>query len=152
EVVLADASYTGGADLAAAQQEGATVYGPWQANDFSKKKSKAYYPKEDFVWNKSEQVYICPQGQQLAYEGRSQQQRSGTQRVQLQLYRAAAEVCGACSVRKQCTPGKGGRTISRSEHEEQIETLRERMKSEESKTLYRLRKQTVELANADLKA
>jgi len=54
-------------------------------------------------------------------------------------------------VTRQCTPGKGARTISRSEHEEDVEALRERMKGEEAKKLYRLRKQTVELANADMK-
>jgi hypothetical protein len=47
---------------------------------------------------------------------------------------------------------KGARTISRSEHEGLIEELRERMQGEEARALYRLREQTVERANADLKA
>src|SRR5262249_50247541 len=67
-------------------------------------------------------------------------------------YRGDKQTCATCAGRAKCTPGKGARTISRSEHEEHIEALRQRMGSEEAKQLYKLRKQTVEVANADMKA
>jgi hypothetical protein len=67
------------------------------------------------------------------------------------MYRSDEQTCAACPAREQCTPGMGARTISRSEYEGLLEELRERMKSEEAKQLYKLRKQTVELANADMK-
>jgi transposase len=151
ETAVADAGYAGGADLAAAQEQGATVYAPWQENDFSDKKKKKYYQKEQFTWLPQEQSYLCPQGQRLSYQGSSRQQRSGTEKIELQMYRGEQQSCAACPKRAQCTPGKGARTISRSEYEEHVEALRERMKSEEAKQLYKLRKQTVELANADMK-
>jgi transposase len=151
EAVAADASYAGGADLAAAEELGATVYAPWQSNDFSVKKEDKYYPKEKFKWLAEQRVYQCPQGQQLTYQGSSRQKRSSTQKIELQMYRGEPATCAACPVRSKCTPGKGARTISRSEYEEHLEALRERMKGEEAKRLYRLRKQTVELANADMK-
>src|SRR5581483_1080347 len=151
-VAVADAGYAGGADLAAAQAQGTTVYAPWQANDFSGPKAGKYYPKEQFTWRPQEQAYVCPQGQRLRYQGSSQQQRSGTEKIALQVYRGDAGTCAACPARAQCTPGKGPRSISRSEHEELIEALRARMQTAEAKQLYKLRKQTVELANADLKA
>ena len=44
---------------------------------------------------------------------------------------------------------EAGRSISRGEHEEQIEALRARMATAEAKALYRLRSQRVELVNAD---
>jgi transposase len=151
EVALTDSGYTGGADLAEAYDLGATVYGPWQANDYSVKKEEKYYPKERFCWLPQEQVYECPQGKKLTYQGSSRQKRSGTEKVELQLYRGDEQVCAACSARGNCTGGKGARTISRGEHEEHIEALRERMKDRDAKTLYKQRKQTVELANADMK-
>jgi hypothetical protein len=151
EVALVDAGYAGGADLAEADKLGATVYAPWQANDYSVKKEEKYYPKERFRWLPAEEVYECPQGKKLTYQGSSRQKRSGTEKVELQLYQGDVQVCRACPSRRQCTGGKGARTISRGEHEEHIEALRERMNGDEAKKLYRQRKQTVELANADMK-
>jgi hypothetical protein len=46
---------------------------------------------------------------------------------------------------------RGARSISRSEHEEEIEELRARMKDEKAKAVYRLRKQVIERLNADIK-
>jgi transposase len=149
--VVADSSYSGGADLAAAQQLGATLYAPWQANDYSAKKAAKYYKKEQFQWLPQEQAYQCPQGQRLTYQGTSKQKRSGTATLELQMYRGEPATCAACPRRSECTPGKGPRTISRSEYEELIEELQQRMQSEQAKQLYKLRKQTVELANADMK-
>jgi transposase len=151
DVALTDSGYVGGADLAEADQLGTTVYGPWQANDYSVKKEAKYYPKERFRWLPQEQAYECPQGKKLTYQGSSRQKRSGTEKVELQLYRGDEQVCRTCPSRGHCTGGKGARTISRGEHEEHIEALRERMKDEEAKKLYKQRKQTVELANADMK-
>lgn len=149
---VADAAYAGGADLAAAAALGTTGYAPWQANDFSAKKKGKYYPKEAFRWLPREQAYECPQGQRLSYRGSSRQKRSGTDPVELQQYRGEPETCACCAARGQCTPGQGPRTISRSEHEGHIEALRERMQTAAGKQVYRLRKQTVERANADRKA
>lgn len=148
---VADAGYAGGADLAEAHALGTKIYAPWQANDYSGQKAGKYYAKEKFEWQAEQRTYKCPQGQQLSYKGSSAQKRSSTQRIELQMYQGDEQTCGGCTARAKCTPGKGARTISRSEYEEHIEELRERMKAEEARRLYKLRKQTVELANADLK-
>jgi hypothetical protein len=44
-----------------------------------------------------------------------------------------------------------GRTVKRSEYEHLVEALQSRMATEQAKTLYKLRKQTVELGFADMK-
>ena len=55
-------------------------------------------------------------------------------------------------MRAQCaSKPDAGRTITRGEHDDLIADHRARMATDEAKTLYRLRKQTVELVNADLK-
>jgi hypothetical protein len=71
--------------------------------------------------------------------------------VELRTYRAEESACRACQQRQACTAAKAGRSISRSEHEGVIEELRERMKGQDAKALYRLRKQAVERLNADVK-
>jgi transposase len=147
-LLLVDGSYTGGADLAAAQAAAVTVYGPLPAEESSPKQ----IPKREFVWSSDERTYQCPQGHRLELEKITRQKRSTPEEVMLQQYRCPPEHCRSCPRREGCTPNpQRGRSISRSEHEELIEALRERMKREEAKELYRLRSQTVELVNADWK-
>jgi len=150
QVVLADTAYAGGSDLAAAQAAGVTVYAPLPKEGKTK---EAQLPKSAFAWVAAEQTYACPQGHRLVYEGSSAQKRSGTEAVVLHRYRCAPTHCSGCPLRAACTQRpEAGRTISRAEHEGLIEALRERMQTPEAKALYRLRRQTVELVNADWKA
>jgi transposase len=148
-VLLADSAYAGGPDLAAARERGVVLYAPPPADGAQ---GARQVPKREFVWLPEEQAYRCPQGHRLGYAGSSHQRRSGTEAVQLHQYRCPPEHCRGCPLRQRCTPRpEKGRTISRSEHEELIEALRARMGSEQAKALYRLRRQTVELVNADWK-
>ena len=146
--LLADSAYAGGADLAAAEAAGVVLYAPLADGA----KEGKQIPKREFTWLPAEGAYRCPQGHRLGYAGSSRQKRSGTEAVPLHRYRCAAEHCRGCPLRERCTPNPGkGRTISRSEHEPLIEALRARMATPEAKELYRLRRQTVELVNADWK-
>jgi transposase len=154
EVMLADAGYANGADLAVADAAGVTLLAPYQENDFTAGKAKKVkqLPKKDFLWLADAQTYQCPQGHRLEHVGSSRQKRSSTDTVQVEQYRCPPEHCRVCPLREQCTPNpEAGRTISRGEHEDLIEALRQRMQTDEAKALYRLRRQTVELVNADFK-
>ena len=85
-------------------------------------------------------------------EGSGPRRRSGPEYVVVQRFRCPPEHCQCCPLRAGCAKQPAsGRTVSRSEYEPEIEALRQRMDSPEAKTLYRLRKQTVELVNADWK-
>jgi transposase len=155
ETLLADASYANGADLAVAEAAGVTLFAPYQANDFTAAAGKKprQLPKQAFRWLPQEQTYQCPQGHRLEYDGSTRQKRSSTETVTVQQYRCPPEHCGACPLRQQCTRNpQAGRTISRGEHDDLIEALRQRMQADAAKALYRLRRQTVELVNADFKA
>ena len=155
EALLADASYANGADLAVADAAGVTLFAPYQENDFTANKARkkpAQLPKKEFVWLPEEQAYRCPQGHRLNHVGSSRQKRSSIEVVELHEYRCPPEHCRVCPLRQRCTPNpEAGRTISRGEHEDFIEALRQRMQTDEAKALYRLRRQTVELVNADFK-
>jgi transposase len=156
-VALADSAYASGADLAVAHACGVVLYAPVPGDDTQKKgkkKSKAVeqLTKKAFVWQATEKVYICPQGHRLEYEKTTSQKRVESEPIVLDLYRCAAEHCKACPLQKSCTPNpEAGRSISRTEHEDLVEALRKRMETPQGKELYRLRSQTVELVNADMK-
>jgi hypothetical protein len=148
-VLLADSAYAGGADLAAAQAAGVVLYAPPPPDGA---KADKQIPKREFVWAEAEQTYRCPQGHRLEYAGASRQRRSGTETLTLHGYRCPPEHCRVCPLRARCTPNPDkGRAISRSEHEAWVEALRARMATPEAKERYRLRRQTVELVNADWK-
>jgi transposase len=151
-VVLADATYVSGADLATAARRGVTLYGPWLENDYTDKQAPSKIGKEQFVWLPQEQAYRCPQGQLLTHIGQEKRQRADGQVDLLHKYRCAPRHCRACPLRAACTSSpERGRSVKRSEHEELIEVHKARMATAEAKALYKLRRQTVELGFADLK-
>jgi Transposase DDE domain len=65
EMVVADAAFAGGADLAAAARAGVTVYAPVPGDGVDKPKQ---IPKREFRWQADEQTYVCPQGHRLVFE------------------------------------------------------------------------------------
>ena len=148
-VLLTDAAYAGGPDLAAAEAAGVVLYAPAPADGSDPDRQ---IPKKEFTWLPGERAYRCPRGHRLDYAGSSRQKRSGAEPVRLDTYRCPPEYCRGCPLQPRCTPRPDkGRTVSRSEHEDLIEALRRRMATPEAKALYRLRRQTVELVNADWK-
>lgn len=159
QLLLADSTYASILDLDVCQQNGITLYAPVSENDYSEKKQRksqtnqfTQLPKSEFTWLSGDAAYVCPQGYRLESEKAGWVKRSGNQKLRNTTYRCSAEHCRVCPVRDLCTPTPDkGRTVSRLEKEELLDELRERMKGEKSKALYRLRSQTVELAFADMK-
>jgi len=146
--MLADTAYAGGADLAAAQRAGVTVYAPVPGDGVENPKQ---IPKREFTWLAAEQTYVCPQGHRLLYEESWREKRVGGG-VQVWRYRCPPAHCQGCPLQKRCTKvPASGRAVTRQEHEELIEALRSRMGTVAAKALYRLRGQNVELVNADWK-
>jgi len=155
-VVLGDAAYAGGPDLALCEQMGVTVYAPVSGNDFSeakrKRRKKPQIPKKAFTWLPLEQTYRCPEGHALVAGNTTLLKRSNDRKVHQTTYRCPAEHCVACPRQEACTPSPAkGRGVSRLEHEDLVEELRIRMETPEAKELYKLRRQTIELRYADLK-
>ena len=147
DVVLADGGYVGGADLRSASAVAATVYAPLPTEDAAKQ-----LPKSALVWLAEEQTYQCPQGHRLVLESQGKAKRSSPDQLVLQRYRCPPVPCTSCPLRQKCAHHpETGRTVTRSEYEEEVEQLRQRMNSAEAKVLYKQRRQTVELVNADWK-
>jgi len=156
-VMLVDAGYVTACNLAISDQAGMTLYGPWQENDLSAKtKSKNGKPrplgKEHFIWVPEQGMYRCPQGHSMPWIGQQKRRQSDGQINLVHSYRCSPQNCRACPRQVGCSSNPNrGRAIKRSEHEELVEAHRARMATPEGKSLYRLRRQTVELGFADFK-
>ena len=74
---------------------------------------KGIYGKELFTYLPEEDRYICPAGHPLLPQSKTNTKR--------RLFRASTPVCRACPLKKQCTKGKGPRTIYRHTDEYYVE-------------------------------
>ncbi len=156
--VLVDSGYVSMRHLEFCDLAGITLYGPCQENDYSVQNDKkaqsnqhTELPKSAFTWLEQEQTFQCPEGHRLHFSKEQTQQRAD-HTIRLSLYVCPPEHCQACPRQAACTrtPEKG-RTVSRMENEELLDALRERMRTDEAKELYKLRSRTVELNFADMK-
>jgi transposase len=150
-VLLVDAGYVTGADLALCHAAAITLYGPWMENDYSKKAAN-HLDKQQFTWLPEQNAYRCPQGQLLTPIGKERREHMDGRSEMQYRYRCAPVHCRACPVHPQCTSNPNrGRSLRRSEHEDLIVAHKDRMATPEAKTLYKLRRQSVELGFADFK-
>ena len=76
-----------------------------------------FYGQEEFTYLPERDVYLCPQGQELAV-------KKSSQRSNAHFYRAAARVCQACPVMSACTSSPKGRAIRRPFDQAYIERVR----------------------------
>lgn len=157
KVMLVDAGYVTACNLAICDQAGITLYGPWQENDASRKEENPdtkprLLGKEHFTWMADQNMYRCPEGHPLPWIGHEKRRQSDGQINVVHSYRCSPQHCRACPRQVSCSSNPSrGRAIRRSEHEALVESHRARMATAEAKSLYRLRRQTVELGFADFK-
>jgi Transposase DDE domain len=154
DTLLTDAGYVTSCNVALCQRRGVTLYGPWQENDYSRRKqnAKPQFSKDRFQWLPEENAYQCPQGNRLTPIGKERTAQSDGEIHTVYRYRCLPAHCRGCPLRDRCTTNADrGRSLRRSEHEDLIDAHKARMQTDEGKALYKLRRQTVELGFADLK-
>ena len=130
--VVADRGYFNGAEILACDQAGITVTLPKPLT--SGIKAKGRFGKQDFRYVASEDIYICPAGERLAYHFTNVEDG-------LTLRRYWTNACQSCTIKDQCTTGKQ-RRITRWEHEHILETVQQRL--DENPDKMRQRRETVE--------
>lgn len=102
-----------------------------------KKSCKGKFIKQDFVYDKSANVYICPVGKELPPI------RNGNEKgLSYTLYRC--KCCADCESREKCTESKQGRSVKRYEKDELKEAMTEVMKQKGARTAYKKRQGMVE--------
>ena len=103
-------------------------------------KGNSTYSKDEFAYNKEEDVYICPNKRKLYYL-KQKIQTKGKRKLKYRVY-ADKEKCINCEFREQCFKNqKGYRKIERWEKETEII---DRMKTDEAKEILKKRQGIIE--------
>jgi transposase len=121
--MVADAGYHERGQLANCEQAGFTTYVPAPGTNSGRTaEGQVVYPKEDFTFDPTNNVYVCPAGQQLPRAG------SGEKHGKTCDYYYNLTACAACIQRGHCTTAPY-RKISRLENEEVVERQAARVKA-----------------------
>lgn len=147
--VLADKGYHNGEQIAQCEAENITTIVASREQPTVKHLEKEYLV-ENFVYDKENDTYTCPQGEILRTNGRwynkthdSERKRKTRKNITnylIKQYKTTA--CKNCPVRDKCTKNKAGRLIERSEHQDAVDRNNKRLLSE--KELYKRRQAIVE--------
>lgn len=156
--ILVDAGYLTAENLAACERLGVTVYAPWQENSQTAKRKQQSagkdppLEKDQFRWDESRKVYICPAEKELPFSHQKSKQRASGEYVPLDVYQAQPTDCSNCPLQARCTsvPHKG-RSIQRQRCQGAIDRLQDRMQTAEAKAHYKRRGQTIERLFGDFK-
>jgi len=155
EHLVVDDGYTTRENVLAAADRGLDLIGSTMEGDAKATTRRleqrgigaAFYP-ENFPYDAATNSYSCPAGKPLLYQT-TKHDRVGMER---HVYKARAADCRACPFQKQCSPGKYGRRIVRSEVVPAVAAYLARRQTEEAQALYRLRAPVAEFSNLWLKA
>lgn len=134
EETVADKGYASAAQFAETERRHLPVLVAVQ----DESSDKGAYAKSKFRFEKDRNLYLCPRGEELPFEGHH---RATTGKPAQDLYRCHNH---ACPVRGDCTTNKKGRAIKRLEGEDAVERQVAKLSSSKNKILYSLRKEIVE--------
>jgi transposase len=137
EISVADSGFADTTDLEKIDKKGIQVIVPSQR--LASTKLTDEFDKDNFRYDKSNDCYICPQGEKLVYHRLNSQEASVEYKIETK------ETCLSCQKYKQCTPSKTGRTISRLLAEEVRERLEQEYALPENQTIYKRRQAKIEL-------
>jgi transposase len=101
-----------------------------------------------FEYDAQQDCYRCPAGELLPHQG--QENRPGVVHHQ---YRAEARICAQCRFKEQCCPQNAskGRSITRAVEAVPVQEFKQKMQTEEAKTVYRQRGAVAEFPHAWIK-
>lgn len=98
------------------------------------------FRKDDFIYDKEKDVFVCPPGKVLLKEGNGYiDKRTGTRK-----FKYSCRECDECEHRSLCTNDKSGRSIKVTEFFCEIIEFREKCNSDMGKKLLAKRKEIVE--------
>jgi transposase len=155
EQVVADGGYVSRDNIVAMESRGVEFIGP-QCDEAGKGKSSyesrgvsPEYHASQCVYDAAADSFRCPQGKTLEYEGKNERASELNYK-----YRAEMADCQVCPAKGQCCPGNQvtGRSIQRTEELPEVAAFRQKMQTEEAKTIYGQRAQVAETPNLWIKA
>ena len=102
---------------------------------------KGIFPKEAFIYDADNDVFICPAGQIL-------KMRKYFRKRKHYEYAAPASTCSSCQLRKKCTKSKTGRTLKRHVRQDDLDTMLTQANAPESKKDIKTRQHLMERSYA----
>ncbi|WP_308633820.1 IS1182 family transposase [Paenibacillus silvisoli] len=106
--------------------------------------TQGLFHKWEFTYNVEQDVYVCPQKQELPYRT--------TDRHGYRHYASDPKLCAVCPMLEHCTRSKNHRKlVTRHIWEDSKEQVRQNRLTKSGKGLYRKRKETIERSFADAK-
>ena len=132
---LADKGYHNAEELHKCEQANITTYVGEPEYRNNKPMPKPGYYKNNFIFNKKENHYICPQGQILTTNGNDYRKPHRSGYTLVKHYKTKA--CKSCKAKHLCTENKHGRLIERSQYRESVDANHQRIKTEKEKYLQR---------------
>lgn len=137
-IVTADAGYGNATNLEALQSYKVDAYIPDDTYQ-SRRRGKPVGPfdKDNFIYNPTDDVFICPQGNVLTF-WHTKREKRGDYRV----YRYAK--CTECPHFGHCTKSKRGRSIWRRQVDGKVRAMRKKLDTEAGKQIYAKRKYIIE--------
>lgn len=130
--VLADKGYYNPVQIKECVDQGIIPYIPEPESGVTKRRGipKAEYSRDKFKYDKERDVYLCPEGKELGFMHTATHHGK-----KMRFYKSKG--CMSCKARRLCTRNKDGRIITRWEHEEILEEMRERVRKERGKVKLR---------------
>jgi transposase len=145
EQISADAGYSSYDNLEHVEEKATDAYIPDNKIESldEKKESETRYDKSNFIYDEENDQYTCPEGKVLTpYTKTKRKEREIT------VYRGTD--CNSCPVKSKCTKAQA-RTIARDGREPLQEKMREKLRSQEGKEIYKKRAYTVEPVFGNMK-
>lgn len=139
EEVSADKGYSSGENLRKLEEQEIKAFIPTQRN----KDTRVKFNKQ-FIYNEEEDVFVCPNKNQLIYYTYDKQK-------QRKRYIAGKEDCLECPLKKKCCPNAKRRILSRTIYYHEYEKLEQRLTRPEAKRAYIIRKTVSEGLFAEAK-
>ncbi len=138
--VLVDKGYHNGRELETCKENNITtiVAVPEQGKSNENGTQPDYFVS-NFIYNKEQNTYTCPQGQTLTTTGRWHKKTGRTEESGYLFQKYRTPACKTCAIKDLCTSRKGGREIDRSQYATAVEENHQRYK--ENAQLYRKRQE-----------
>jgi len=131
-------------DITKLDDKGLDLYIPTYGAQKEKEKKKGF-DKDDFKYDEEKDCYICPQDKVVEYFSTTKHHKYGFAR------NYKCRDCPNCPHQKACCNNNKYRQIIAPPHDKLLNRIKEKMKTDEGKSTYSLRKQTVEPAIGDIK-
>ena len=139
EAVCGDAAYASGEHRAACEQRGIRLVSPPPQVP-----KRALFTVDDFAYDDSLDVFICPNGKRLSYIG------GVSARPKQRRYAAARSTCRRCPLKERCTTS-ARRQLKMGSSPAALQRLRADSQTAEFKALYRRRAPVIEGIFAEAK-